>query len=427
METTTVEQPGTVALAPPSTVLNPETVKSTSGGGKTDVSDKGNSIQDVLDAELSRLKEEDAKAEAEAKEKGQKAADDAKAKADEAKAADKGKEPDKAEKPEAKEPKAEKARDETGKFAKTEKTEDQPEKADKGAPEKAAAERSAPEDNRQSEGRKYAEPPARFLPEARTKWANVPNEVKAEFHRVSQEMENEIAQSKDARDRYEPIRQFDDIARSNGRELKDSLAKVVQIEQQLARNPIAGLDAILREIGPRKQDGSPVTLMEVAQHIVQNPQAYQQASARPAQVPQQQDGPQIAAVLREVAELKSQLATASVQPMIEAFSASHPDYRSLEPQIAEILNSGVVDKLYGSGLSPEQKLTEAYRMAGGLPSSRSEPELVSDHSAAKPAPSDQAGTKSIRGAPDNGSDTVAEEPETDLREMLRKQYRRLTA
>lgn len=424
MENTTAEQPGTVALEPPSTVLNPETVKSTSGGGKADISEKGNSIQDVLDAELSRLKEEDAKAETEAKEKGQKAADDAKAKAEEAKAADKGKEPDKAEKPEAK---AEKARDETGKFARAEKNEDQPEKADKGAPEKAAAERSAPEDNRQSEGRKYAEPPARFLPEARTKWANVPNEVKAEFHRVSQEMESEIAQSKETRDRYEPIRQFDEIARSNGRELKDSLAKVVQIEQQLARNPISGLDAILREIGPRKPDGSPVTLMEVAQHIVQNPQAYQASQMQPRQ-PEPQDNGQVKALMDEVSSLKTQMVWNShIQPMLTAFESQHSDFSERWPQMQTVLASGVIEQIYGSGLSPEQKLAEAYRMAGGLPSSRSEPEPVSDHSAAKPAPSDQAGTKSIRGAPDSGSDTVAEEPETDLREMLRKQYRRITA
>lgn len=422
MDTTTVEAPGTVALEPPSTVLNPETVKTTSGGGKTDVSDKGNSIQDVLDAELTRLKDEDAKAEAEAKEKGQKATDEARAKAEEAKDADKGKEPEKAEKPEAK---AEKVRAEDGKFAK--KQEDQPEKAEKGAPEKAAAERSAPEDNRQSEGRKYAEPPARFLPEARTKWANVPNEVKAEFHRVSQEMETEIAQSKEARERYEPIRQFDEIARSNGRDLKDSLAKVTQIEQQLARNPIAGLDAILREIGPRKQDGSPVSLMDVVQHIAQNPHAYHQATtAMPTQQPaQQQANPEIEALK---AEIQSMRAEQTVVPLIREFSQSHSDFDALSPQIEQILSSGVIEKIYGNGLSPEQKLAEAYRMAGGVPSSRSDPAPVSDHSVAeKPVPSNDAGTKSIRGAPDDGADTSVEEPETDLREMLRKQYRKITA
>jgi len=428
METQTVAQPGTVALEPPSTVLNPETVKTTSGGGKTEISDKGNSIQDVLGAELARLKDEEAKAETEAKEKGQKAADDAKAKADAAKDESKGEKPDDKSKAEAK---PDKTRDESGKFAKAEKTEDQPEKADKGAPEKAAAERSAPDD-RQSEGRKHAEPPARFLPEARTKWANVPNEVKAEFHRVSQEYETEIAKGKQASERYEPLRQFDEIAKSNGRELKDSLAKVMQVERALSQNPIAGLDMILREIGPRKADGSPLSLMEVAQHIVQNPQAYQRAAMQPAPQPvQQQVNPEIQALR---AEIQSMRAEQTVVPLIREFSQSHPDYHALEPQIAVILAAdektglSIIDRIYGTGLSPEQKLAEAYRMAGGTAPSRSDPSQAapanSEAETARPVNPD-AGKKSVRGAPSDGADTAADEPETDLREMLRKEYRKI--
>jgi len=36
-----------------------------------------------------------------------------------------------------------------------------------------------------------------------------------------------------------------------------------------------------------------------------------------------------------------------------------------------------------------------------------------------------AGKKSVRGAPSDGADTAADEPETDLREMLRKEYRKI--
>jgi hypothetical protein len=419
MENTTAEQPGTVALEPPSTVLNPETVKGTSGGGKVDIStDKGNSIQDVLEKELANLKDADAKAEAEAKDKGQQAVDDAKAKVEDKEKAEKDAKPeaDKA-----------KARDESGKFAKAEKTEDQPEKADKGAAEKPATERSAPDD-RQSEGRKHAEPPARFLPEARTKWANVPNEVKAEFHRVSQEYEAEIAKGKETTERYDRLREYDDIAKSNGRDLKDSLARVVQVEQAIARNPIAGLDAILREIGPRKADGSPLTLMEVAQHIVQNPQAYQQARQMPQPVQQQNDNPEVKALLSEVQELKTQMVwNSQIQPMLTAFEAKHTDFPERWPQMQAIIQSGVIDQLYGNGLTPEQRLSEAYRMAGGNPPSRSESEPVQQHSAPSPdrPVNPDAGKKSVRGAPSDGADTAVDEPETDLREMLRKEYRKI--
>jgi hypothetical protein len=152
----TVALPGTVALEPPSTVLNPETISTTSGGGKVDVSaaDEG-SIESLLEGELSRLKGEDAKPDTEAKEKAEAAAKDAKAKADDAQKGDK--------KDETKDAKADRQRAEDGKFAKAEEEKTEA-KADKGGPEKAATERSVPEDNRQSEGRKYAEPPARLCP-----------------------------------------------------------------------------------------------------------------------------------------------------------------------------------------------------------------------------------------------------------------------
>lgn len=278
-------------------------------------------------------------------------------------------------------------------------------KAEKGEPETATAERSAPED-RQSEGRKFAEPPARFLPESRQKWANVPNEVKGEFHRVTQEYEAEIEKHKASTERYEPIRQYDEIARHNGRELKDSLAKVVEIETALARNPIAGLEAVLREVGPRKADGSHLSLMEIAQHIVQNPQAYLSASQPAMQRPHQTQSPQKNPEVEELrAEIHAMKAEQTVVPVITKFAQVHEDYHALEAQIAKVLGSGVIEQIYGTGLSAEQKLAEAYRMAGGRgPSSRSEmPADAPEHSeAVTTRPVDPDGSKQIRGAPTAG-------------------------
>lgn len=327
-----------------------------------------------------------------AQDKAKAAADDAKAKVVEA---------EKAPKPEKVDP----VRGEGGKFAKAEPA--QPEaKAEQGAPEKAAAERGAPEE-RQSEGRKYSEPPARFLPEARTKWANVPNEVKTEFHRVSQELEGEITKYKQSSERYEQLRQYDDIARNNGRELKDSLAKVVEIETALSRNPIAGLDAVLREIGPRKADGSHLTLLEVAQHIVQNPQAYHSATSQVSQASQsqpqaQQRNPEIEALRSEINSMKQQ----AILPEIERFYDAHSitPGSDIENALASVLESGVIEKIYGNGLSLTQRLSEAYRMAGGLPPSRSEPEVAAAPAPVVPQgrPVDPDGAKSIRGAPSAG-------------------------
>lgn len=422
-----VSQPGTVTLEPPSTVLNPQTVPVTSGGGVPSVSDAAGdegSVESVLETELARLKSEDKTDSVKAEEKD---------KADE-KDADKGEKADKAKEAKAddraKDDKA-RQRNEDGKFAKADKGQEIPKDAngEKGAPEKAATERSAPDD-RQSEGRKHAEPPARFLPEARTKWANTPNEVKAEVHRVAKEYETEIERVRPVVERYSQLREFDDLARSNGRDLRESLTKLNEVENTLQRNIIGGLNEVLREVGPRKADGSPLSIYEVAQFIVQ--QSPEQL-ARLSQTAQQQQAPQQNPHSEEMQQLRHEVqalrAEQTIVPAVQKFAGSHTDFEALSPQIHSILESGVIEKMYGTGLSLEQRLSEAYRMAGGsIPSSQSDPEAKLGHSDASPRPVNlDAGKKSIRGAPSDGADTETEEADTDLTTLLRKELRRMSA
>jgi hypothetical protein len=365
---------------------------------------------DTIKGELARIRDEEAK---EAAAKGDKAAQDAKAKVEEA---------EKAEKTE-KDEKPAKARGEDGKFAKAKVEGDEPEaeaKAEKGEPEKAATERAETDKSRQSEGQKYHEPPARFLPKAKEVWANVPHAVKGEIARMTQEHEAEITKYREAGERYEPIRQFDEIAKSNGRELKDSLAKVVEVERALAQNPIAGLESILREIGPRKADGSHLSLMDVLQYVAQNPQAYQQAVDQPRQMPQQrQPDPEVAALKQEIQSMRAEQ---TAQSIIAPFAAQNPRYHELEADIAFFLNSGKIP----ASLTPQEKLEAAYDMAVRInPTSSVEPSKApAALAAAKPAPSDDAGAKSIRGAP-NGQDPDDDDPEaTDIRTLLRRELRK---
>lgn len=367
--------------------------------------EKPESPGDTLKAELARIKEEDAKEAEKVKEKGEEAAKDAKAKVDEAEKAEKGEKPAK-------------QRDETGKFAKADKQEAD---ADKGEPEKAATGQGEADKSRQSEGQKYHEPPARFLPKAKEVWGNVPHAVKGEIARMSQEHEAEVSKYREASERYEPIRQFDEIAKSNGRELKDSLAKVVQVERALAQNPIAGLEAVLREIGPRKADGSHLSLMDIVQYVAQNPQAYQQAVNQPRQQPQQrQPDPEVAALKQEIQTMRAEQ---TAQSIIAPFAAANPRYHELEGDIAFFLTSGKIP----ASLTPQERLEAAYDMAVRINPTSSvapsqAPKALAD---AKPAPSDDAGAKSIRGAP-NGQDPDDDEGDeaTDIRTLLRRELRK---
>jgi hypothetical protein len=299
----------------------------------------------------------------------------------------------KVEEAEAKPAKAEKTRADDGKFAKADTTVEV--KADKSAPEQAAAERSAPEDHRQSEGRKYSEPPARFLPESRQKWANVPNEVKAEFHRITQEMETETAKYRQSHEAYEAVRQFDEMAKSSGTDLKTALQSYTNIENMLRSDPVRGVAEVLKNIG--------LTPQQYAQHVMQNPQAHQfQPQAQQPAHTQQQSNPEIEALRTEINSMKQQ----AIIPEIERFYEAHSitPGSDIEKSIADVLESGVIEKIYGNGLSLTQRLSEAYRMAGGQAPSRFEPEV-----SAAPVPVNQQsrpvdpdGAKSIKGAPTSG-------------------------
>lgn len=330
-----------------------------------------------------------------------------------------------------------KPRSEDGKFAGKPKaevtTEPAAQSGEQSVAEKPASEQVAQDDKRTSEGRKYSEPPARFLPESRAKWANTPNEVKADFHRLTQEYEQEATKHKATVERYESLRQYDEMARNNGRDLKDSLVKMSQIEQALARSPVQGLEMILREIGPRKPDGSPVSLYELAQHVTKlTPQQYQQniGYQQQAQPRQQQADPKVAQLEQTVSQLQGMIAAQQASPIIDKFASEHPDYHALEQSIATVLKSGIIEQVHGTGLSPEQKLAQAYRIAGGQgPSSHTEApqQQAPTQVLPKDRPVDPAGQKSITGAlnsrgddPDDSDDADTD----DIRTMLRKNLRR---
>ena len=355
------------------------------------------------DAIAKAFDEAETKSKAEADAKAKVAVDDAKAKVVDA---------------EAKEAvKPEKARGDDGKFAKAEPAIEPKAEADKGAADKPATERAAPEDNRQSEGRKYAEPPARFLPEAREKWGPTPYAVKAEMHRISEEVETELRTYRESHEAYEQLREFEELAKQGGTNLKAALQQYVGIENLLRTNPIQGVATVLRNIG--------ITPQQYAQHVMQNPQAHQAQPVAANQQVQQQTDPKVSAIEQELNALKSQLATAQVTPMLERFAADHPDYHALEPQIASVLKSGVIEQLYGAGLSPDQKLTEAYRMVGGRSApSQPDPGISAENSHAEPParPVDPDGQKSIKGAPTAGQTGQPQWKPKSNREALERAF-----
>lgn len=295
-------------------------------------------------------------------------------------------EPAKAE--EKPEEKPAKPRGEDGKFAAKE-PEDKPVKEAEPKSEAEAEEGHGPKIN----------PPAKLLPDAREKWSNTPRPVQRDIENMVREYESDIERARKDNERYEALRQFDEVAKQNGRDLRESLLKINHIENQLQTNPIAGLNAILAEIGPRKPDGSPVSLYEVANYIVQQgQQGYQQTIAQAQRQQQVQQRDSEAERLRQENEaLKAERVVSDIEARIIApFKQAHPRFDELHDDIAFFLKSGRIPE----GLSHLDRLEAAYAMAERLnPSSGTSQGQSDDLDRSDRVELDSSGRKSIRSSP----------------------------
>lgn len=416
MDNQAVAQPGTVALEPPSTVLNPQTVPVTSGGGATSLSESAGdegSVESVLETELARLKAEDGKT---AEPKADEPKDKPEAKADE-KADDKADDKAKVAKDDKAEAKPARERGQDGKFAKADKAQAEDATGDKGAPEKAATGQGEAERGRQSEGRQHYDPPSRFLPKEKEAWGNVPNVVKAAIARYTGEHETEVQQYRASHEEWTKLDRFQQMAKQHNTTIGEAMDRYTKLDGLLSSDP---LEAIRQILGTRG-----ITPEQYAQHVMQNPQAHQAPAPHAQQAqPDRQLVGHIQHLQSQLDEMRNEQTRTSV---VEPFRTSHPRFDELHQDISFFLQSGKIP----ASMSPVERLEAAYDMAERInPSSMSAPMAKDQTSeAAEPArlAKPDAGKKSIRGALSDGADTETEEPEADLEKLLRKELRRMSA
>lgn len=277
-------------------------------------------------------------------------------------------------------------------------------------------------EEKSGESKHYPEPPKNFLPDSKEMWRNVPRPVRRDIEIMVREHGEAMERVRAHTERYESIRPFDELARSNGRDLRESLAEINHVENLMRSNPIAGLDAVLKAIGPRKSDGGALSLYEVAQHIVQQgPQSYDQVMQQARQAEAARPDPATEQAQRELAETKARLMQVEV---IEPFKASHPRYEELQEPIAGFLQSGMIP----ASLSPAERLEAAYVMAERL----NPPSSQAAQTEAEPAPERRAadslnGQKSIKSAPGAVTTDMETERGGSIRELLRDELRRQRA
>ncbi len=278
--------------------------------------------------------------------------------------------------------KAEASRDQSGRFA-----------SNQPKPEQAAVAQEQ-QARGQSEGSGH-EAPARFNAQAKADWANASDSVRSETIRAIKELEDGHQKYKASHDRYEQLREFDDTARRNNRDLRESLQSIVQFENLMKANPLQALDYALREAGPKKADGSPFTLNDVVSHISgqSTDQRLQQAAAR-------------------INELETQIrgmeTERKIPQIIDDFKASHERFDELTPVIIPLLKAG-------------HSLDTAYELAAALQPQAQQPlkpaqQALAQTQTPQPAPANPAGQKSVSGSPSNGSHPAEKRDQVSLKD-----------
>lgn len=183
------------------------------------------------------------------------------------------------------------------------------------------------------------EPPKRFRDEAKKDWANAPETVRSEIHRTITELEKGYEKHKASAERYEAVRQYDETARANGRDLSQSLAEVVKFETAMKTDPIGALNHALAIAGPKLKDGRPLTVNDIVTHL-----AGQSADER-VQAAQKREQELLGHISKLEAHINGERLKAEVPKMVDEFAKEHPRFDELSDAIAVLIETGTAKDL----------------------------------------------------------------------------------
>jgi hypothetical protein len=238
-------------------------------------------------------------------------------------------------------------------------------------------------------------PPERFSKEAKEAWASAPDAVRKETERAFAEMTKGLTEYQQ---RWEPLKQFDDMARQSGKELPGVIAEYVNMENHLRENPIAGLSLLCQRLG--------LDVSQVGQALA-------------GQQPTQGASPDVAPLLHKISELERQISGVSqtfqereIQAQVQAFAAQNPRFDELSPLMAEMISKGFANDLQ-----------DAYDKANRLqPPAPALQQPAPAAPAAQPAPNRAQTPKptlQITGSP-AGSDPSTRKPAGSAAEAVRR-------
>ena len=251
---------------------------------------------------------------------------------------------------------------------------------------------------RSSEERDIEKPPARFLPRAKEKWGTVDPDVKGEVYRAISEMEKGMSEYRDSHEFRKEIREYEDMAKQAGVPLKDALKNYVELDNLVARDPVAGVARILNTQG--------IDVVQFAEHVLQHASQQTPQSQEMSRLQQHIQG--LEQQLQQVTQQTQQtVQQTQVKEVLDSVIApfrhtlgANDRFDELEADIAFFLNSDKVP----FDIPAQSRLAIAYDMAERInPAPVASSQGVSTPETSALRPLNPAGQKSIKGSPGLGA------------------------
>lgn len=292
----------------------------------------------------------------------------------------------------------------------------------KPADAKAAAQ-PVKTDDQQQQTAQIRPAPSRMSKEAQAAWGQVPEVVRNEIERGYTELQNGIEKYKTA---YEPIKQFDEMARQSGTTLQSALTAYVGIEQLLRRDVLAGFREVCKNIGVDHQ--------KVGAALAGVPD-----DQRPAgdTVEVQQLKQQLANATRKIEGLEQQFTGFSqssidrqIKSDIDEFKKDKPHFDEVAPVMAQLLRGDhpqFVAKDLASAYDMAVRLNPeiAAKIEAGKAADAQSAQNAAVQPKPKPAEAAQTGAKaklSITGSPASGSNPDQRKPAGSTRDALKNAF-----
>jgi len=240
---------------------------------------------------------------------------------------------------------------------------------------------------------RWKQPLRRMSEAAKAHWANTPEVVQHDVHRMHHHFRQALAKYRADKEVMDTIRPFHDMARQHGTTIAHALSNYVSMEDKLRANPLAGLDTIVNNLNLRTQDGYKLNLRDIAWHIVnQSPDQHQMLQQQNMQQALQLQLQQTQARQRALEQQHAQMLYAqrfhATRSGVDRFAETHPRIDELAGIIQQEINAG-------------WNLEQAYRRAELLrPAGHASAQAVQNRAT---APQTRTQDRSISGAPGGAS------------------------